>query len=121
MTITGVDAGSYTVDADAGRIYIKPEALDIVDGDDLEVSYGIFAGVDDIVIARTDKIEGEMAFIANNAAGANDNYFWPYVKLTPDGDFNLKGDEWLAVTFNFEILKRDVGTERQYITRRRAA
>jgi hypothetical protein len=121
VTITDVSPDSYTVDADAGRIYIKPEAVDIVDGDDLEVSYGTVAGVDDIVIARTDTIEGEMAFIANNAAGANDNYFWPYVKLTPDGDFNLKGDEWLAVTFNFEILKRDVAVERQYITRRRAA
>lgn len=121
VVITGVDADSYTVDADAGRIFVKPEAVDIVNGDDLEVAYGVFAGVDDIVIARAETIEGEMAFIANNAAGANDNYFWPYVKLSPDGDFSLKGDEWLNMTFNFEILKRDALVERQYITRRRAA
>jgi hypothetical protein len=121
VTITGVSADSFTIDADAGRIFIKEDAADIVDGDDLEVFYGVKAGVDDIVVARSDSIEGEMAFIANNAAGANDNYFWPYVKLTPDGDFGLKGDEWLSVTFNFEILKRDSTVERQYITRRRAA
>lgn len=120
VVITGVDAASYTVDADAGRIYIKPEAEDIVDGDDLEVAYGIRAGVDDIVIARSDVIEGEMQFVANNAAGLNSDYFWPYVKLSPDGDFSLKGDEWQAMTFNFEILKRDALIERQYITRRRA-
>lgn len=121
VTITGVSADSFTIDADAGRIYIKEDATDIVDGDDLEVSYGVKAGVDDIVIARSDTIEGEMTFIANNAAGANDDYFWPYVKLTPDGDFSLKGDEWMTVTFNFEILKRDSLVERQYITRRRAS
>jgi len=109
------------VDAAAGRFFIKEDADDIVNGDDLEVSYGLEAGVDDIVIARSDTIEGEMAFIANNAAGANDDYFWPYVKLSPDGDFSLKGDEWLNMTFNFEILKRDSLMERQYITRRRAA
>lgn len=121
VTITGVDAGSIIVDGAAGRIFIKEDADDIVNGDDLEVAYGLSAGVDDIVISRTDTIEGEMTFIANNAAGANDDYFWPYVKLMPDGDFSLKGDEWLNMTFNFEILKRDAMVERQYITRRRAA
>lgn len=121
VTITGVSADSFVIDADAGRIFINEDAADIVDGDDLAVNYGVKAGVDDIVVARSDTIEGEMTFIANNAAGSNDNYFWPYVKLTPDGDFALKGDEWLNITFNFEILKRDSLVERQYITRRRAS
>lgn len=121
ITITGVDAASITVDNAAGRFFVKEDADDIVDGDDLEVSYGLEPGVDDIVISRTDVIEGEMAFIANNAAGSNDDYFWPYVKLSPDGDFSLKGDEWINMTFNFEILKRDSLVERQYISRRRAA
>lgn len=121
VSIDGVDESSYTVDAAAGRIFIKEDADDIVDGDDLDISYGISAGVDDIVIARSETIEGDMTFIANNAAGANDDYHWPYVKLSPDGDFSLKGDEWLAMTFNFEVLKRDELVERQYITRRRAA
>jgi hypothetical protein len=121
VEITGVSADSYTVDAAAGRIYLKPDATDIVDGNDLAVAYGLYSGVDDIVVARTDKIEGQLTFIANNAAGANDDYLWPYVQLMPDGDLSLKGDEWMSMTFNFRILKRDELTERQYITRRRAA
>lgn len=119
VDITGVDPSSYTVDAAAGRIYIHTDADDIVDGDDLDVAYGVEAGVDDIVISRSDIVEGEMTFIANNAAGSNDDYFWPYVKLSPDGDLSLKGDEWMNITFKFEILKRDALVERQYITRRR--
>lgn len=121
VSITGVDDESIVIDAANGRFYIKEDADDIVDGDDLEVSYGLSAGVDDIVIARGETIEGEMVFLANNAVGANDNYYWPYVKLSPDGDFSLKGDEWLTMTFNFEILLRDALVERQYITRRRPA
>lgn len=119
IVIAGVSEDSFITDDAAGRFYINEDAQDIVDGADLEVSYGVVAGIDDIVIARTEKIEGEMAFIANNAAGANDNYFWPYVRLTPDGDLPLKGDDWMTLTFNFDILKRDVRVERQYITRRR--
>jgi hypothetical protein len=121
VTIEGVEDSSLIIDAAAGRFFILEDAQDVVNGDDLEVSYGVIAGVDDIVVARSDTIEGEMAFIANNAAGSNDNYFWPYVKISPDGDLSLKGDEWMNMTFNFEILKRDALTERQYITRRRAA
>lgn len=121
VVITGVDEASYIVDAANGRIFINDDAVDIVDGDDLAVAYGLQAGIDDIVVARSDAIEGDMTFLANNAKGANDNYHWPYVKLTPDGDFSLKGDEWQTITFNFEILKRDELTERQIITRRRAA
>lgn len=120
VTITGVDAASYIVDTANGRIFINDDADDVVNGDDLVVAYGLNAGIDDIVVARSDAIEGDMTFLANNAKGKNDNYHWPYVKLTPDGDFNLKGDEWQTITFNFEILKRDELTERQIITRRRA-
>jgi hypothetical protein len=86
----------------------------------IEVSYGVTAGVEDIVIAKGENIEGEMKFIANNAAGTNRDYYWPYVRLTPDGDFSLKGDDWQNMTFNFEILKRDEIVERQYITKRAA-
>ena len=121
LSITGVADTSYDVDMAAGRIYLHPDAPDITDGDTLAVAYGVDAGIDDIVLAKTELIEGELQFIANNAAGYNDDYFWPYVKLRPDGDFSLKGDEWLSMTFNFEVLKRDTATERQYISRRRPA
>jgi len=30
----------------------------------------------------------------------------PYVKLMPNGDFALKGDEWQQLSFNIEVLKK---------------
>lgn len=118
VTITGVDAESYTVDEATGRIYLHPDADDIVDGDDLEVNYGVQAGIDEVVIASTDVIEGELAFFSDNPAGDNRDYFWPRVRLSPDGDYALKGDDWQTMGFNFEILVRDSATERQYIVKR---
>ncbi len=121
VTITGVDEDSYVVESATGRIYLNSDAPDITPGEDLEISYGVAAAIEDIVIAKGESIEGELQFLANNAAGLNKDFFWPYVRLTPDGDFALKGDDWQAMTFQFEILKRDALTERQYITTRPAS
>jgi hypothetical protein len=111
VSIVGVEDTSYTVEGSTGRIYLHLDAPDI---------YGITATVEDIVISKGESIEGQLRFLANNAAGANKDFFWPYVRLTPDGDFSLKGDDWQNMTFNFEILLRDSLVERQYITTRPA-
>jgi hypothetical protein len=118
ITIDGLDAEAFIVEPENGRFYVNEDA-DVVDGTVYEVGYGVAAGIEDIVIAKGETIEGQLRFLANNAAGENKNYFWPYVKITPDGDLALKGDDWQTLNFNFEILKRDAVTERQYITRRR--
>lgn len=118
VSITGVDDASFTVDAATGRILLHSDAADIVEGGSITVSYGVMPQTETVVIAKGTSIEGELFYKADNPAGQNDDYYWPYVRLTPDGDFSLKGDEWQTVTFNFEILKRDDNTERQYITRR---
>ncbi len=121
VSIAGLSADSFVVEQATGRILIKPDAEDVVDGGTLTVSYGVSSGIEDVVIAKGESIEGELQFIANNAAGSNRDYFWPYVRLTPDGDFSLKGDDWQNMTFNFEILLRDELVERQYITKRAAS
>lgn len=117
VTIEGLEAEHFTVEQATGRVYVNSDAP-IADGAIVDASYGVTATVEDIVIAKGENIEGEMQFIADNAHGKNKDYFWPYVRITPDGDFSLKGDDWQNMTFNFEILKRDAVTERQYITAR---
>lgn len=112
------EAANFRVEMATGRIYIHSDAPDIAEGSDLDLTYGVAESVQEVVIAKGDSIEGELRFIANNAKGKNRDYYWPFVRLTPDGDFDLKGDDWQAITFNFEIMKRDEVTERQYITKR---
>lgn len=118
VSIAGVAATSYTVEEATGRVLIHSDAPDVVAGGNLTVSYGVKPQTETVVISKGESIEGELQFIADNPVGANDDYYWPYVRLTPDGDFSLKSDEWQTINWNFEILKRDSITQRQYITRR---
>jgi hypothetical protein len=112
------EAGNFEVDAVTGRIYILEDAPDIDEGDELSIVYDAAVGTEEIVIAQNEIIEGRMIFISDNAAGENRDYIWPYVRVRPDGDLALKGDDWQAMTFNGEVLKLNDSTERQYIIKR---
>lgn len=116
---TAVDAaGNFEVDAVTGRVYLLPTAADIEAGDDLRFTYDAAIGTENVVIAAGTVIEGRLEFFADNAAGANDDYIWPCVQISPDGDLPLKGDDWMAMSFSLEVLKLNDSTERQYIVRR---
>lgn len=112
------EAGNYEVDAVTGRVFILADAPDIEEGDDLTIDYTAAAGNEEIVIAAGTVIEGRLEFFAANAAGTNRDYIWPYVQISPDGDFSLKGDDWQTMSFTLEVLKLNDSTERQYIVKR---
>lgn len=122
-TLAGGSAGgvialttNYTVDADRGRIYILEDAVDVTDGDTLQIAYDISAGSRQLVVDAQDQVEGALRFIADNARGPNKDYYWPRVKLTPSGEYQLKGDAWQVMTFNFEVLQPAAAdTKRVYV------
>lgn len=111
-------AGNYEVDPVTGRVFILPDAADIDDGDDLTIDFTAAAGTEELIIAAGTVIEGRLEFFADNAAGKNRDYIWPYVQISPDGDFSLKGDDWQSMSFTLEVLKLNDSTERQYIVGR---
>lgn len=98
-------AGNYQVDEVRGRIYIEDGAPGI-DDEDIQVTYSVGASTRERIVSGSQSIYGTLRFVADNPKGANRDFFFPYVKLAPDGDYNLKGDEWQQVGFAFEILKR---------------
>jgi hypothetical protein len=65
-------------------------------------------------LARSAAIYGAIFFESDNPVGENANYWFPYVNLTPNGNFALKGDTWQQMSFTGECLKRDALTERMY-------
>lgn len=108
-------SGNYEVDLAKGRVYLEPDAAAINDGDDVRFTYDITAGSRTVIIGRGDEIRGALRFISKNPVGAQRDYFYPYVKLTSNGDYALKGDEWQVMSFSVEVLKKDANTERVYI------
>lgn len=88
----------------------------ISDGDVLTVTYDVVAGTRNLVIGEGNVIYGALRFIAKNPVGQKTNYFFPYVKLSPTSNFDLKGDQWQQCTFSVEVLKMS-GKERVYAER----
>lgn len=113
---TPLPAGNADIDLELGRIYIEPDAPDILDaGLALDVQYDVEESTSSIIIGRGDEIRGALKFLSKNPVGKQRNVFWPYVKLSPSGDYALKGSEWQQFSFSVEVLKKDSATERVYI------
>ena len=102
---TYVAGTDYTVDLDLGRVTIV-EGGAITDGTNLRIDYTITASSRDLIVSKSTVVEGSLRFIAYNPAGKQIDYFMPWVKITPNGDFALKGDEWQQLPFTLEILKK---------------
>lgn len=106
---SGVD---YDLDATTGMLYIRDDSTDIDAGDDLDITYDTTAGTRSRVIDAGTEIRGCLRYVANNPRGTQRDKTWPKVKIAPSGDFQLKGDTWQALTFDFEVEKRDDDTPR---------
>jgi hypothetical protein len=108
-------AGNVELDLERARVYVEIDAPNIADGDVLRVTYDQEAYTNEIVIAKGQQVGGALRFLANNPHGKNRDYFWPYAKITSNGDYALKGDSWQEMSFSVEVLKKDSATERAYI------
>lgn len=113
--VTIVDAaGNYEVDLDLGRLYLEPTSTEINGDIKLVVQFDVAAQSREMVISSNDVVQGSLRFVSHNAKGENKDYFFPKVTLSPDGDYNLKGDDWQSMGFTFDALKLQ-GRERVYI------
>lgn len=114
FTTTVAQSGNYQVDEELGRVYIEANAPGI-DGVDVQFTYDTAASTRSRVVSGSQAIYGSLRFVADNPKGENRDYFYPYVKLSPDGDYNLKGDEWQQIGFTFEVLKKASNVEAVYV------
>lgn len=123
-TLTGGSAGgviaatnNFTVDTARGRVTILEDPADVSDDDVIEIAYDVAVGEFMIAVDEENQVEGRLRFIADNPRGTNKDYFWPRVKLTPAGEFALKGETWQTITFNMEVLQPEqIGWKRVYVT-----
>lgn len=109
-TPTYVEDTDYTVDLALGRVYIVPGG-GITGGTDILVTYNVAAHDLDRVVSGTTPVFGAMRFLAYNGVGNDTDYFLPKVAIRPNGEYNLKGDDWQQFGFNIEVLK--LGTQEQ--------
>jgi hypothetical protein len=95
----------YIVYPELGMIEIVEDGA-IVDGTELTITYDVAAHSRSVFVTSDDDVEGELKFIADNPVGLNIDYYLPWVKLTPNGEFSLITEEWATLPFNLECLRR---------------
>lgn len=107
-------SGNYTLDLRKGRVYLEEDAEDIPAGSQLVIQFDIKGQSRNMVLGKNNTIYGALRFVSDNPVGDNKDYFYPKVSLAPDGDYELKGDEWQVMGFTFQALKMG-GREMVYI------
>jgi hypothetical protein len=114
-TGTGYEAVTdYVVNPATGQVDIVSGG-GIADGTDIDVTFSVLASTRERVISGSEPVEGALRFIADNPKGEDFDYYLPYVKITPNGDYALKGDEWQQIPFSLEALKPADGREAIYV------
>jgi hypothetical protein len=114
-------ATNWEVDEALGRLYIIPGSADIPDDTEIEITYDVAAATREQVISKSQSIYGALRFVADNPKGSNRDYYMPYCKLSPNGDYNLKGDDWQTMSFTFEVLQKASNIQGVYIDGRAVA
>lgn len=107
--------GNYSVDTELGRIYVEDAAPSIPDNSALIITYDIVASTRKQVVSGNKTIYGAIRVVADNPKGQNRDFYFPYVKLSPDGNFELKSDTWQTINFAVEILKKADSVNAVYI------
>lgn len=100
-----VNLVDYTVDLVRGRVLFE-DTVNVRALTGVNITFDVGASTRNRVISGAQPIEGALRYVANNPKGDNFDYFMPWVKLAPNGDFQLKSDEWQTIPFSVEVLKK---------------
>ena len=102
--VVGTD---YEVDFDNGIItFLATSTVAVLDAD-VAVTFAVRGSTRSRVISGSTPVEGAMLYVTKNPKGTDSTFYMPYVKITPNGDYALKGDEWQQIPMSLEVLKRD--------------
>lgn len=93
----------YIMDFDNGVLTFVEGA--IADDSDIDVTFAVAGSSRTRVISGSTPVEGAMMYVTSNPKGEDSVFYMPYVKVTPNGDYALKGDEWQQIPMQLEILK----------------
>lgn len=99
---TKVLGTDYTVDLDRGMVVILDSGT-IVAGANVIVEYDIVGHSYKRSRSGANVVEGSLMFVAYNPEGENIDYLLDDVKLVPNGEFQIKAEEWQQLPFNVAI------------------
>lgn len=109
-TTTYVAGTDYVLDATQARIEILSAGA-IADDATIKVDYTPAANSRQRVASSSlTSSSGALRYIADNPVGANRDLYGPSVLLTPTGELQLIGEDWVVMEFSVEFLKPTTGS-----------
>jgi len=100
--VAGTD---YELDAKRGKLTLLEGATNVSDGNDVDITYDILAYTRSHIAAGSEQVEGALLYEEFNPVGKNSVWYFPYVKVNPNGDMTMKGDDWRQIPLSVKILK----------------
>lgn len=97
----------YEVDYTEGRILpLAGGMFDKVARTEVTAGYSVKEHTVDRVLSGSRPVRARMRYIEDNPHGKNATFVFPEVKITPNGDYSLKAQEWRNIPFTLEIIKQ---------------
>lgn len=95
----------FSVDAVSGRIYF-PSTSTIVEGTSLTANFGVAATTYNKINALTSVgQDGKLRYVSDNPQGGQYEMIIWKVRIKPNGDTALIGDDWATLPFQGDILR----------------
>lgn len=113
VTVVGGAGGStnytlntdFTLDYERGTITFLQGGT-ITEGGQVTVTFSHDAYSRFQINSASTEIEGALRFYDRGPFGQRMDWYLPWVKLTPNGDVNLIGDELTSISWNVEVLTK---------------
>lgn len=100
--VLGID---YQIDLNNGIMTFLESSTVAIALADIDVTFAVRASNRTRVLSGSVAVEGAMMYVTKNPKGADSMFYLPYVKVTPNGDYALKGDDWQMIPMSLEVLK----------------
>lgn len=97
----------YNMDFDAGLLSFVDDSAVAVEGATVTVTYGVLGSTRSVVLSGNQPVEGALIFASKNPKGPDSKLRMGWVKLSPNGDYNLKGDEWQQIPLTVRVMKAE--------------
>ncbi|QXV73584.1 hypothetical protein [Rhizobium phage RHph_X2_30] len=97
--------GNIVLNLEEGRFFVLMGAPAIFDGDTLSVDFQWRQSQTTETSTDSPELVGALRYISKNPIGPRHSYFFPYVRIAPTGQIDLKGDTWQELSFEVDIRK----------------
>lgn len=106
---------NFELDLGTGMLQILPDAVDISDGQMLEVYFDHKQALVENLESSVRPLIGALRYVAKNSVGKRTNYYFPQVEIAPVGQFDVKADQWQQLQFAATASNLNPLTEQVYV------